>query len=277
MKNYKAIFAIMMLLSVITFNTASAQNEIKEQLVVPLTDATKPGSLSVGLIHGSIKVVGYAGKEVVIDAETNAPTSNRKEKVDESAAGMKRINQRAGLEISAEEKNNRVDVSAQTARQSVNLIIKVPQNFSLKVSTVNNGEISIENVSGELEINNVNGAIIMNNVSGSAVANTVNGLIKANFKTVTNAPMAFTTLNGNVDVTFPASAKFNVKLKSDRGEVYSDFDIDVDKTAPKTNKTTQNGMYKVNIEDWIQGKVNGGGSEIMMKNMHGNIYVRRAK
>lgn len=275
MKNYKAIFAIMVLLSVITFNTVSAQNEIKEQLVVPLTDPSKPGSLKVGLIHGSIKVVGYAGKEVVIDAESVLP--QRKEKSDESSQGMKRITPRGGLELSAEENNNRVEVKSQTVRQPVNLTIKVPQNFSMKVSTINNGEILIENVSGDLEVNNINGGIVLNNISGSAVANTTNGPIKANFKSVSNSPMAFTTLNGTVDVTFPASAKFNVKVKSDRGEVYSDFDIDVDKTAPKTNKTSQNGMYKVNIEDWIQGKVNGGGSEIMMKNMHGNIYVRRAK
>ncbi|WP_259015851.1 DUF4097 domain-containing protein [Emticicia fluvialis] len=275
MKNYQSILGMMLLVSTITIHTVAAQNEVKEQLVVPLTDPAKPGSLKVGLIHGSIKVVGYAGKDIVIDAESVANT--RKERTEEGSQGMKRITPRGGLEISAEEKNNRVEVSAQSARQPVNLTIKVPHNFSLKVSTINNGEISIENVAGDMEVNNVNGGIVLSNISGSAVANTTNGAIKANFKSVANSPMAFTTLNGNVDVTFPATAKFNVKVKSDRGEVYSDFDIDVDKTAPKSNKTAQNGMYKVNIEDWIQGKVNAGGSEIMMKNMHGNIYIRRAK
>ncbi|RYU97083.1 DUF4097 family beta strand repeat-containing protein [Emticicia agri] len=276
MKNSKAIIAVLVLMTISIITPAFAQNEIKEQLVVPLSDPAKSGTLHVGLINGSIKVTGYAGKEVVIDAETT-PVTNRKERVDESASGMKRITPRGGLELSAEEKNNKVNVNSSSHRQPVNLSIKVPQQFSLKVSTVNHGDIVIENVTGELEINNVNGDITMTNVAGSAVANTVNGVIKANFKTVTDSPMAFTTLNGNIDITFPTTVKMNAKVKSDRGEVYSDFDMDIDKSAPKGVRSNQNGMYKVSIDEWIQGKVNGGGSEVMMKNMHGNIYIRKAK
>lgn len=276
MKNSKAIIAVLGLMSIIGITPSFAQNEIKEQLVIPLSDPAKPGTLNVGLINGSIKVTGHAGKEVIIDAETITIT-NKKGKVDESASGMKRITPRGGLELSAEEKNNKIDVNSSSYRQPINLSIKVPQQFSLKVSTVNKGNILIENVSGELEINNVNGDIIMTNVAGSAVANTVNGVIKANFKSVTDSPMAFTTLNGNVDVTFPATIKMNAKVKSDRGEVYSDFDMDIDKSVPIGVRSSQNGMYKVSVDEWIQGKVNGGGSEIMMKNMQGNIYIRKAK
>jgi hypothetical protein len=100
--------------------------------------------------------------------------------------------------------------------------------------------------------------------------------VKANFKSVTaESPMAFTSLNGRIDVTFPSSAKFDVKLKSDRREIYSDSDVD--KTQPKANRVSKGGMYKVTVDDWIQSKVNSGGSEVMMKNMHGNIYIRKTK
>lgn len=255
------------------------KNEIKEQLIVPLSDPNKPGSLRVSLINGSIHVVGYAGKEVVIDATAEAYSGKKTEsKNDELSAGMKKISTNGGIEITAEEHNNAVKVTSQFIKRPMNLTIKVPQQFGLKVSTINNGDILIENVNGELEINNVNGDIKLTNVSGSAVATTVNGEVKANFKSVTaESPMAFTSLNGRIDVTFPPSVKFNVKLKSDRGEIYSDFDVDVDKTQPKANRVSKDGMYKVTVDDWIQGKVNGGGSEVMMKNMHGNIYIRKAK
>ena len=89
-------------------------------------------------------------------------------------------------------------------------------------------------MSGELEISNVNGAIQAHGRGGSAVANTVNGNLTATFKGVTpGTPMAFSTLNGKVDVTFPANVKAALKMKSDRGEVYSDFDVAVDKSPPK--------------------------------------------
>jgi hypothetical protein len=257
---------------------AMAQSELKEQLSVPLSEPGKPGSLQVGLVNGSIHVIGYSGKEVLIDAVADAQPSRKNEKQDELANGMKRLSSRGGLELTAEEHNNNIKLNSNSVWRKIDLIIKVPQQFSLKVKTVNNGDIVVENVTGEFEVNNVNGPIQLTNVSGSAVANSVNGNVKATFRNVnSDAPMAFSTLNGNVDVSFPGNAKFNVKLKSDRGEIYSDFDVDVDKNQPKASRTSQNGMHKVSIDDWVQGKINGGGREVMMKNMHGNIYLRKAK
>ncbi|MCF2505840.1 DUF4097 domain-containing protein [Dyadobacter sp. CY107] len=253
-----------------------AQTGTKEQLVVPLSDAGKPGSLQVNLINGTIRVTGYSGNQVVIDAVVKSPEDDEKPKSE--AGGMKRINRNGGLELTATEEHNVVKLTTKMVNTTMLLEIKVPQKFGLKVGTINNGDIVIENVSGEMEIQNVNGDITLTNISGSAVANTINGTLKANFKTIdSSSPMAFSTLNGNVDVTIPATAKFDVKLKSDRGEIYSDFDVDVDKSAPQATRSAKDGMYKVSIDDWVKGKINGGGSEIMMKNMNGNIYVRKAK
>jgi hypothetical protein len=283
MKTIKLTIGVL-LISLFTINALFAQNDVKEQLVVPLSDPGKPGSLRVGLINGSISVVGYSGKDVVIDIVSSGGRKGRRDDddrdrpSDRSSAGMKRINAGNPLDVSAREKNNTVNVDANSTNQTIELTIKVPQQFNLHIGTINHGQINVENVSGELEVNNVNGSIELTNIGGSAVANTVNGGVIATFKSVnSDAPMAFSTLNGNVDVTFPASAKMNVKLKSDRGDMFSDFDIDIDKGQSKVNRTNQNGMYRVSIEDWVQGKINGGGREIMMKNMNGNIYVRKAK
>ena len=54
------------------------------------------------------------------------------------------------------------------------MTIWVPQKFSLKLSTVNNGDITVDNATGELEITNVNGAIKLSQVAGSKAANTLN-------------------------------------------------------------------------------------------------------
>ncbi len=257
-----------------------AQDGGKEQLVVPLSEPGKPGFLTVGLVNGSIHVTGYTGKDVVIDASTN---SRRDKKDDDekgrgNASGMKRIAGGASLELTAEEKDNRIKVSSDSWKHAVNLTIKVPQRFSLKLETVNDGDIVVENVQGELEISNVNGGVQLSDVSGSAVANTVNGAMTVKFKDITaNAPMAFTTLNGRVDVTFPTNLKATVKLKSDRGDIYSDFDLAVEKSQPKVDRSGQGGMYRVSVEDWTYGKINGGGPEILMKTMNGNIYLRKVK
>ena len=119
--------------------------------------------------------------------------------------------------------------------------------------------------------------ITLTNISGSVVANTVNGDIVVTFnKLDTNDPMAFSTLNGDVNVTFPADTKANLKLKSDNGEIFSDFEMVIDKTPSKVDKTNASGMYNIKKDDWVYGKINGGGAEMLMKNMEGNIYIKKA-
>lgn len=278
------------LFCMVLFAGAFAQSDQKEQLVVPLSEPGKPFKLNVNLVSGSITVVSYDGKDVVIDVQAGSEKKSDKRNnvsvnvninnnTSVSSGGMKRINAGNAFDISAEEKNNRIVVHSDSWKAPVTLTIKVPKSeATMKLGTVNHGDISVSNVSGELEISNTNGAISLSNISGSAVANTVNGSVVAIFKTIdAKAPMAFSTLNGNVDVTFPATFKGNVKLKSDMGEMYTDFDIEADKSQPKVNRTNQTGMYRVNIENWVYGKINGGGPELLMKNMNGNIYIRKAK
>lgn len=285
MRNRKIIFAVLMLIGASTF-MANAQE--REQLTVPLSDPARESKLNVSLVTGSIKVVGYDGKDIMIDAiagnkgertskkgmNINIDMSNDKGNTD----GMKRISTNDGFELIAKEKNNVVNVSVDKVNTNINITVKVPRKTSLKLSTVNNGDIWVENVNGNLEVSNINGEIRMKNVAGSVLANTINQDIVVNFTDVTpNTPMAFTTLNGDVDVTFPPTIKANVKLKTERGGVYTDFDIDVDKNPAKVNQTSdkERGLYKITKDEWTYGKINAGGSEIMMKTMNGNIYVRK--
>ncbi len=189
-----------LLLALVLSTGAKAQTEAKdqkEQLVVPLSEPGKPFKLNVGLLNGSIRVITHEGKDVIIETETEeqrkkseARDRDRGMNVNvngnsNASNGMKKISPAGGLDISAEERNNNVTVHAETMRRSVSLLIKVPQSeATMHLSTVNNGEISVTNVSGELEIDNTNGSIYLNNVSGSAVANTTNGKIIATFKTI---------------------------------------------------------------------------------------------
>ncbi|GAB2624435.1 hypothetical protein GCM10027035_20010 [Emticicia sediminis] len=274
MKSQKTIFVALVLILLASFY---AQSQDREQLTVPVSDPTKEIKLNANLITGSIKVIGYDGKDIIIDAI--APVSEKKQNR-ERADGMKKISTNDGFEIVAREQNNTINVSTDRVNMKVNLSIKVPHKASLKLKTINDGDIYVENVSGNHEISNINGEIKMKNVAGSVVANTINEDIIINFTSITpNTPMAFTTLNGNVDVTFPANLKANVKLKSDMGEVLTDFDIDVDKTAAKIKQTAdkEKGLYKIQKDEWTYGKINGGGPEIMMKTMHGDVLIRKIK
>lgn len=251
-----------------------AQSTATEQISIPLTKPNEAGSLDVSLVMGTIKVTGTKSKEVLIKSSVG----EGRERTRGEANGLKRIpNTNMGLTVT--EQNNQVEVSTDAIHRMINLEIEVPQNFNLRLSTVNGGNLVVSNVNGNMELANVNGSILLENVSGNAVANTTNGMVKANIlKWDGKSPMAFSTLNGNVDITLPANSKFSTKLRSDRGEVYTDFDMTREAAQAQTKTGTRNdkGLYRVSTADFITGKVNGGGPEILIKNMNGNIYLRKA-
>ena len=278
MKNFIIMIAIA--LGIVTH--ASAQT-LNEQIAVPLSNPGERGILEIGLVNGSIEVSGYDGNEIVVravsseSAEEEDGSPRRRNRVSENErAGLTRIPSNA-MEIEVSERNNRVTVESNSWKQGIDFVVQVPKNFDLELSTVNGGDIVVEDINGEMELNNVNGEVTAKNIGGSAIIDTVNGKIEASFRSIsTDAPMAFTTLNGNVDVTLPSAVKATFRMKSDRGEIYSDFEMDIDQSGPKVDRSNKGG-FKVTIENWVYGKVNGGGPEFMFNNMNGNIYIRKAK
>lgn len=255
--------------------TMTPDGAAMQELTIPLSEPGKPFTLEARLFDGSIRLQSYEGKEVLIAIHTE---KNDEKNDDDEGGGMRRIGG-GSLDFSAEEHNNAVSIHAPMSSKLKEITIKIPQGATkIVLGTVENGDIEVKDVSGEIEISNVNGSISATGISGSVVANTVNGEIIVKFKSVDpKAPMAFTSVNGKIDVLFPADIKANVKLKSDRGEMFSDFDIAVDKTQPKVEKNSEDHYYSVKIEDWVYGKLNGGGPEMMMKTMMGSIYIRKAK
>ncbi|HEY4789392.1 MAG TPA: DUF4097 family beta strand repeat-containing protein [Bacteroidales bacterium] len=134
-------------------------------------------------------------------------------------------------------------------------IIKVPYHSTCKIRT-SMGDIKVDDVTGEIEANTMSGSINIQNISGSVVASAAMGKIKVVLKEVkAETPMAFSTMNGPIDVTLPAGIKANFKITPQQGDVYTDFDIN------------QTGL----------SKVNGGGPEINFRSTFGNIYIRKGK
>ncbi|MGB5819554.1 MAG: DUF4097 family beta strand repeat-containing protein [Saonia sp.] len=270
MKNIKILSTALLVLSIFM---ASAQDSSVELFTVPLSKPDSPGKLIVDQISGSIEVTGYDGKEIIVKASFGEKHAHgHKNKGDKS--GLKRINH-ASLDIGAEEKNNTVQIINEQHNRETNLSIKVPSNFSLKLSTINHGDIHVQGINGEMEISNVNGGITLQDVSGTASTDTTNGDVKVVFNSIIpDAHMAFSSFNGDVDVTFPANLKANVKAKTDMGEIFTDFDMEVAKQKPVVKRDESSSTYKVKVEQWVNGKIGGGGSEMLFKTYNGDIMIR---
>lgn len=225
------------------------------------------------------KITGQAEKARAVYDEYYQDDKKRREEKEKRIAGMKQLSGSAsGLEI--EEEDNVVQISTESWKAATDLVIQVPRATSLEVRSTMDGAVVVEGVSGEIDINNINGPVTLKNVSGNTLVHTVNGDIEVTLARVAaDKPLSFSTMNGDIDVTLPADVKANLKMKSEQGEIYSDFDINMTRQPARSEaaEKTEQGKFRISFDKSLYGVINGGGQEIGFNTFSGDIYIRKKK
>lgn len=247
-----------------------------ERLVVPLSSPGQPATLHASGMNTAFTVEAYDGQEVIIEAEPRDGEEGGRDEKEAPPPGMRRL-PNASFGLTAEEENNVVEVELEGfAAQRVT--IRVPRATSVHVATVNGGELLVQGVAGEHELENVNGGITARDVAGALVAHTTNGTVKVTLARIdAGKPMSFVSFNGNVDVTFPANLAADLKLRSDNGEIFTDFDVELAENKPVKNEERKGGAYRVSLERAMEAKVGGGGPEMTLRTFNGSIYLRKGR
>ena len=249
------------------------------EFTIPLTDPAKRGKIKAHLNSGSVTIKGTARKDVLVRYKEESDDEDHDHDHDDgdskSKDGLKKVSG-GGMDLDASENNNYVVVQSNSWNHAINLEIEVPAGFDIEAHTYNDGDLIITNVQGKVELTNYNGEITALNISGSVVATTYNGEIKVTFDKVTDdSPMSFITYNGDVDLTFPATFKATAKMKTEQGEIYTGFEMNVVSTGPKKIEDKGGKGFKLKIDDWKKGDINGGGPEVTIKTNNGDIYLRK--
>ena len=262
-----------LLIAIITVSSGvKAQNAGTQEFQIPLSSPGESGKLQVSLHHGSIRISGYSGNEVLVtvihEADEVEDVEQRK-----SRDGLRRIPNNA-VEFNITENNNHVRIQDVDNKES-DFEIKVPNNFSLSLKTHHDGYVEINNVTGEIEVHAHHGDILMNSVGGSVAANTHHGEIKVTFQSIdSGTPMAFSTYHGDIDITFPANADASAKIKTTKGEIFTDFDMDMKPQSARIESGKTKGT-KIQVGGWLQGDIGSGGPEYLFNSYHGDVIIRK--
>lgn len=234
--------------------------------------ALKPDQkVKILLNRSKIKVEGYNGSEVNI-------TALNYEKPPERAKGLRPLynsaqdNTNIGLSVTEEQG---ALVIQQASNQDGEYLVRLPQNARLSIEQLNfTGEdIEVKDMNSEIEVQGKNGQIQLLNVQGPVVANSTAGDIIVVYSSLSQqAPHMISTVASEVDITLPATSKTNLVLQSVAGEIFTDMDIQM-------KKKNQNGaeMRLVGGGQTIEGSTNGGGTELAIKSVSGNVYIRKAQ
>ena len=251
-----------------------------EKATVPLHDPTRPARIHASLMSGGITVRGADIKDVIVEAHSRGDGDSH-ESHSTRAEGMKRLDLPGNSGLDVVEDNNVVTIKTASWNRPSDLVITVPRRSSLQLKCMNDGDINVEQVEGEIDANNLNGKVTIRNVSGSVVAHSLNGTVLVTLDRIDpSKPMSFSTMNGDIDVTLPGNLKANVLMKTDQGEIYSDFDVKLNAQASVSHNESgkqPDGTYHLRFDHALRGTIDGGGPEFQFTSFNGQIYIRRKK
>ena len=269
------------LLSAAVVAWPSAQ-QATDAVTVTLSDPARIANVRIEVFTGNVEIRGENRKDVLVtprprndnDNDNRPGRGGRRGRgaADDVPPGLTKLSQPGGFSIT--EADNFVSIESGPTRP-VDIEVRVPSRTNLRVEGINGQQITVENVEGDIEIEHTNGAIRAVNVAGSVVAETTNGAVTVVLNRMTaDKAMAFASLNGNVDVTLPRTAKATLRMQTENGDVYTDFEIQTRATTAQP-RVGGGGPRSIDVNRAIVGSINGGGPEFTLRTFNGNVYLRR--
>ena len=286
----KRMYILLLAGSVLSCTQPATAQEFKTHVSKEFTPqkAASATVLAIYNIFGSIKVEAYAGDKVImeidqkISAKSNAIMEEGKkefrlefeQKADTITAYIAEpYDSRPHRNWRGwDERRKRIEY-----KYGLEFTVKVPINMNLDISTVNDGNIVVKDVAGSLRVHNVNGGItVLNAKNGVMDIHTINGDVTVNHLGIPLSESSYYTLNGRLEVTYPANLSADLQFKSMNGSFYTDFP-DAEVLSGKVTKTQEkkaNGtVYKLNKNSEV--RIGNGGKTFKFETLNGNIYIKK--
>ena len=265
---------------------AKAQ-EFKERVTkeFTLSNGAAASTLVIYNINGLIDVEGKSGNNVSF-AVNKRITAKDNETLEEGKRELKLAFEQKGDTIiayiaepfdSRPNRNNRQDRNNHIEYDfTLDFTVTVPRAMNVHVSTVNQGNVTIKDVSGSIRAQNVNGAVRLTNVQGATNAHTINGNVEANYLTNPPDKSSYYTLNGDIKVSYPANFSADLQFKTFQGNFNTDFpDVEIlpAKVTKSEDRRDNKTVFKLDKTTAI--RIGKGGKTLRFETFNGNVYIKK--
>lgn len=295
----KAILSFGMVVLTIAAAAQSHTEKLTREFTFERT--SQANTLMIANINGSVSVTGYAGNTVIVEIEKTikAKTEQRLEKgkqelsigvIDQADTIMLYLdglcntfgrnkknnwnrNRNAGWGYDWNGCNNNKQWREHEGYDfKVNFTVKVPQGVHVHVSTINEGDISVENVLQTVVADNINGSIRLKNIAGATQANTINGNVDISYTKNPDKDCRYYSLNGDINAHFIKGLSANLSFESFNGDLYTN--VDKLESLPVTvQKSTKEDRVRYKLSG-NRYKVGNGGVHLDFETFNGNVYVK---
>ena len=267
MKTFISRAALPLLMLVIASPALAQQSQV---INIPLSRPGDPIYLEIGIQSAHIEVIGEDREDAMF--EVTVAESNRKIVTPSGTQTLKG----GGFSLEIEEEDNEISLDMDWRINKVTVVARIPRKADVELSTINDGEIIVSNLIGNLELYNTNGPITAKNISGSVIAESVNDTIDISFASLdAENASSMESINGDLYLGLPANAGARTFLDTAQGEIYSEFEVEVEPSEQIIERENDDDRVSIRIESVIIAKINGGGPVIRMKSLHGDINIKK--
>ncbi len=288
------------MLSLVLISQLACAQQFNEKITRELSFEKKSpdNAVMVANINGSVKVIGYEGDKILVEvnksvhAKTEARLAKGKEEVklgvidraDTLILYVADACNSFGRKNNSRKNNNgfftngwgynwdcRNDCKSEYDYK-MDFTIKVPHATHILVSTINDGDVTVENVKGSVDANNINGSIRLTNLVREADASTINGDVDIEYSTNPPKDCRFYSLNGDINALFQKGLAADLSFESFNGQFYTNIDA-LEPLPVKVTKTNEGEgvKFKVNGNRYQVGK---GGVFLDFETFNGNVYLK---
>jgi hypothetical protein len=251
---------------------------VRDQEVIQktMTLSGDPLRFVVDNVQGYVHVKGVAGSEVRMTAHKTIRAETDSDLADARSEVKLDVTEKPGtvsIYYSAPWRNG--GEHRRFYSVTYDMDVEVPVAARLVVSTVNGGEIRIDNSGGDFEVSDINGGIRMTEISGSGSVHTINGPVSVRFAQNPARPCSFKSINGPLDVWMQPGFSADLMFKTFNGQVYSDFDV-VPRAIPASAVTeNRDGKFVYRSNGVSGGRVGSGGPELSFDTLNGSIRLHK--
>ncbi|MEP1150625.1 MAG: hypothetical protein ABJH08_02750 [Balneola sp.] len=283
-----------LILTLVVIQVSAQNKRVTEGIDIQIKKSalTSIEEFNIKNINGDLKVSGYDGDEIII---TGSKTIRKKRgeldqkiineiylRQEEHEGTIYVFVQAPGVEVEFKEGRMRYSVNHNRGRwdeydevhYEFNIEVKMPQDMMVKSSTINGGNLIVENMQNGVDAANVNGDVFLREVAGKTNAHTVNGDIEVYFSKSPTEDSQFNTVNGSMEIYSPKDLGAVVTFKSLHGDLYTDFE-QVSRLKNQLNKEKSGQGFRYRIDKTTPIQIGSGGPQMAFETINGSAYIRK--
>lgn len=225
-------------------------------------------------LTGKISIQNASGSAIIIESDINLKKPERAEGL--KLLGVMEDNTELGLNVS--EENGIVSISGATKQvRDYKYTISIPLGIAVSLqysSPFTSGDIEIDSYEGSLELKTLSASVKLTNCSGPFTVNSISGNVEVSFSSINqDEPTSLASVSGLVDVSVSASDKATFEISNLSGNIYNNLDLESNSNEKSDKRAA--GLGSIKHSSGNRFTLNGGGQNVYLKSISGNIYLRK--